>query len=223
MYYEEEYFQGVETRRRRRKRRAERFECECQEVSPSWDFDPDCGCFREEPEHHEDCCREGNKCDRKEDVMNNNELKQFVFSEPLNRPVENPIQIRRGEEEVLAKIEVCPKHDGHHCNKFRNLVWLAATVGWRGNFNNEDLTMEFRIRKGSRFGEVIFATRDGVGVDIGELRGQTTSFNHVDCGRKNCEHHNTEYFLTAELIRSEEPNDRARIIGPIVFTAAVIS
>ncbi|MBP1913087.1 hypothetical protein J2Z23_000019 [Lederbergia galactosidilyticus] len=223
MYYEDEYFQGAETcRRRRRNPEVDFFECECQDVSPSWDYDPHCGCYSEDAEHCGNCYKKECRCGKNKDTMNNSDLKQFVFSEPLNRPVDNPIQIRRGEEEVLAKIEVCPKHDKHYCSKFRNLVWLAATVGWRGNFNNEDLTIEFRIRRGSRFGEIIFATRDGVGVDIGELRGQTTSFNHVDRGRKTCEYHDTEYFLTAELIRSEEANDRARIIGPIVFTGAVI-
>ncbi|WP_141676201.1 hypothetical protein [Pseudobacillus wudalianchiensis] len=188
-------------------------------------------------------------------MSNKDDLKQFRFDEPVSVPMQSPFKvIRRNEEEVLAKISLCPKHhhhdhkhkcdcDHHHghkhdhdhkhkdgCKKHKcsdDAVWLAATVGWRANNvqTSDGLVVEFRIRKGSPNGEIIFATRDGVGVDINELRARTTSFIHVDAspfGHKHSHHDDdTEYFLTAEVVQDDQ-NDRALIVGPVVFTAAVI-
>jgi hypothetical protein len=144
------------------------------------------------------------------------DLRQFNFSEPLSHPTDSPISLPLNEEKVLAKVEVCLKGKG-------DVTWLAATVGWRSPDieTDDDLTVEFRIRKGSVNGEIIFATRDGVGVDLGELRGQTTTFIHVDTSRSTCDE--TKYILTAELINADLPVEQAEVIGPIVFTAAVIN
>ncbi len=149
---------------------------------------------------------------------------------PQDRPLKT---VRFDEEDVLAKIKFCPKKDkcDHHKDKCEDaVVWLAATVGWRGIDPppTNGLIIEFKIRKGSPNGEVIFATRQGVGEDALELAAQTTTFIHVDhlCKNKftDCpDDHDDElkYFLTAEVI-ADNANDRAEIVGPVVFTATKI-
>jgi DnaJ-class molecular chaperone len=201
-------------------------------------------CKHENDKHRKNCERcnghyrwehdEHGEEDKHKKMLNKDDLKDFRYDEPRSVPMQDAFKrVRRGEEDVLAKIKFCPKHDKDHdhkdkCNKL-HAVWLAATVGWRANrpLVSDGLIVLFRIRKGSEDGEVIFATRQGVGVDVQELRAETTTFIHVDELFKNkftsCDDddHETKYFLTAEVV-ANDPNDVAVIVGPVVFTAAKI-
>ncbi len=169
--------------------------------------------------------------------MDKDDLKVFRYDEPRNMPQDRPLKVVRfDEEDVLAKIKFCPKKDkcDHHKDKCEDaVVWLAATVGWKtARADIENIIVEFKIRKGSPNGEVIFATRQGASTnrpagDGGDVDAQTTTFIHVDhlCKNKftDCpDDHGDElkYFLTAEVITS---GDAASIVGPVVFTATKIS
>ncbi|MFX3623141.1 MAG: hypothetical protein ACE3JP_03600 [Ectobacillus sp.] len=169
---------------------------------------------------------------KKTSYNNKDSLKQFKFDEPVSSPTLSRV-LQLNEEAVLAHIfdrecDCCHEPDhGCGCSKCfdKHAVWLAATVGWRGSSSaSNGGVIEFRIRKGSRNGEVIFATRDGVGVDQEELAARTTSFTHVDasCHTNSWNDGHAKYFLTATLISTENPGDTAVITGPVVFTAAVI-
>ncbi|OKL35585.1 hypothetical protein [Domibacillus mangrovi] len=188
-------------------------------------------CKHGEDKHRKNCerCKHEKREREDKDRMNQDDLKAFRYDEPRNMPLDRPLRTVLFEEEnVLAKIKFCPKHDRKDkCS--HDVVWLAATVGWRvvDPAPTTGLVLEFKIRKGSRNGDVIFVTRQGVGEDTNELNAQTTTFIHVDSLLKNkfttCDGDNdkTRYYLTAEVI-ADEADDVALIVGPVVFTAAQI-
>lgn len=200
-------------------------------------------CKHDNDEHRKNCGRcnghHGKHDDKKEKGdkkrKDQDDLKVFRYDEPRSMPMQDPLKVvHKGEEDVLAKIKFCPKHDKGHKDKDKcdehHAVWLAATVGWRSAITQldiGDLIVLFRIRKGSKDGEVIFATKQGIGVDELELKAETTTFIHVDSMFKNkftsCDDDDdeTKYFLTAEVV-ADSFLDRALIVGPVVFTAAKI-
>ncbi|MGG3449842.1 hypothetical protein [Domibacillus aminovorans] len=192
-------------------------------------------CERCNSHHH--CKHDDKKGKEDKKRKDQDDLKVFRYDEPRNMPQDRPLKtVFFEEEDVLAKIKFCPKKDkcDHHKDNCEDaVVWLAATVGWKAARDDiRNLIVEFKIRKGSRDGDVIFATRQGASTqppsgDGGDVDAQTTTFIHVDHLCKNkfttCpgdDDDELKYFLTAEVITS---GDAASIVGPVVFTATKIS
>ncbi|MBU8853025.1 hypothetical protein BGM24_13675 [Bacillus sp. FJAT-26377] len=166
----------------------------------------------------------------KDKDRNNRILKKFYFDEPSSIPTPFPtdgsdptgLPVEVGGELVLAELDIDFYYD--ECDMNTPLIFLAATVGWSTTVDDDGAVAEFRIRKGSPRGNIVFATRDGIGVDQFEQNARTTSFIHVD-GNKNVggnRNKGTKYFLTiTNLPAGGDTPGTIIITGPVVFIAEI--
>ncbi|MBU8688498.1 hypothetical protein KM918_14295 [Priestia megaterium] len=167
----------------------------------------------------------------KDKDRNNRILKKFYFDEPSSipspfpmdgsDPTGLPVAVRR--ELVLAELDIDFYYD--ECDMNNRLIFFAATVGWATTTDEDGAVAEFRIRKGSSRGDIIFATRDGIGVDDFEQNARTTSFIHVDATNnivRNTRNKGTKYFLTlTNLPATSDTPSTVIITGPVVFIGEI--
>ncbi|PGO70451.1 hypothetical protein CN980_20795 [Bacillus cereus] len=95
------------------------------------------------------------------------------------------------------------------------LIELRGLIGWSVNFEEEDVSVIWRLRRGIG-GTIIWEGHDGLGVDLGELAGHLTAILHVDNGTVIG---NNIYELTAMVDPTISPDLTAEINGPIVLAA----
>ncbi|MCQ9283790.1 hypothetical protein NQ129_18580 [Priestia aryabhattai] len=125
---------------------------------------------------------------------------------------------------MLAELDIDFYCD--ECDMNNPLIFFAATVGWATTTDDSGAVAEFRIRRGSQRGEIVFATRDGIGVDDFEQNARTTSFIHVEGTNNVVRNRNkgVKYFLTITNLPTNvefELSGTIIITGPVAFIAEI--